>query len=101
VRRLAFRVYRCRLGIVRIHPCEIVSMDRAAQTARVVCRYGEGRVARGVPVPFSELASTRERAVRKALALLSEPLSPPAPAAQIEHAQMHENAAAPAAALTV
>jgi hypothetical protein len=64
-------VCRDRLGIVRIREIEVLSIDREAGTARVAFREGERRIERQQPVPFRELASAPQKAVRLAFALLS------------------------------
>jgi hypothetical protein len=57
-------------GTVRIRSVEVVVINRGTREARVAFHEGHYRVERDRPVPFAELASSPQKAVRLALALV-------------------------------
>jgi hypothetical protein len=85
------------LEVVRVEVLERYDAMSAAMVREEMCRR------RMHVLPYTHLASEKTLAAKSALlsaaAPAAHPLSP-APAAPIEHGKMHENAAAPAAALT-
>ncbi|MDR0352190.1 MAG: hypothetical protein LBI02_02135 [Opitutaceae bacterium] len=74
----AYWVCRDWLEAVRIRAVEIVSIDREAREARVAWREGSFRIVKQWPVPFSQLASRQQKAVRLAWTLLRKHLFPAA-----------------------
>lgn len=64
-------VCRDRFGSVRIRAIEVLSINRETRDACVAVHEGANRVIeRSWPVPFAELASSPQKAVRMALSLV-------------------------------
>jgi hypothetical protein len=63
-------VFRDRLGSVRIRTVEVMAINRGTREARVAFHEGHYRVEKSSPVPFAQLASSPQKAVRMALALV-------------------------------
>ena len=79
-------VCRDRFGSVRIRAVDILSISRATRDARVAINEGGRRIERAWPVPFAELASSPQKAVRMALSLVhAGDKNFPPPARPIEH----------------